>query len=160
MVSTWDGPSDFFSTTFDVREYSSRGAFEVGPFRVSAQEVPHFIEAHALRFEHGDAAFGYTSDLGPDARVTDFMDGVDLLLTEATLPLDHGEDPAARGHLTAEEAADIASAAGAHSLLLTHVPTELQAGVIARVRGRYDGPVALARSGQVYAIAQRLARAV
>lgn len=161
MVSAWDGPADFFEQAFAVREYGPGGAFATGPFRIDSHEVPHYIEAFALRVESGEAAFGYTSDLGPSHTVAGFMQGVDVLLSEATLPEHHNEVPEMRGHLTGAEAGAIAQEAGAHSLLLTHIPDEVgEDTVIRAARSVYDGPVAAARSLERYTVAQRLARAV
>jgi ribonuclease BN (tRNA processing enzyme) len=161
MVSAWNGPAEFFSSVFDVRDYSPAAAFQVGPFSVMSQHVPHYIDSWALRFEVGHSSFGYTSDLGPDDGVSKFLSGVDLLLCEATLDEIHGEDPEMRGHLTGAEAGHIAKAAGAHSLLLSHVPAELGFDrVLAAAREEYSGPLARAESLTRYRVAQRLARAV
>jgi ribonuclease BN (tRNA processing enzyme) len=154
LVGAWDGPADFFETTYDVADYATGVPFELGPFRVDSCEVPHFIETWALRFEHEGGSFGYTADLGPSEGAAAFLRDVDLLLTEATLPVDHGEAADNRGHLTAEEAGQLAAAAGAGALLLTHVPVELGfEDVRARAAGRYPGPISIARSGEPVAIA-------
>jgi ribonuclease BN (tRNA processing enzyme) len=158
LVSTWDGGEDFFSETFGVRGYAPDRPVEVGPFRMEAHEVPHFINAWALRFGRGDSSFGYTSDLGPSPTIAGFMAGVDLLLCEATLSPTHGEPPYARGHLTAEEAGEIARDAGVRNLLLTHVPDELRGDAIARAASMFDGPIRLAESGHAYPVSHRLAR--
>lgn len=161
MVSAWDGPADFFEQTFEVEDYGVDSPFPVGPFSIESHEVPHFIEAFALRISTGAATFGYTSDLGPSKGAAEFMRGVDLLLCEATLPEDHDESPEHRGHLTGSEAGTIARDAGAHSLLLTHIPAEVgEDAAIAAARSTFDGPVAAAQALERYAIEQRLARAV
>jgi ribonuclease BN (tRNA processing enzyme) len=160
LVSTWDGTFDeFFGGPFDVHEFAPRAPFELGPFEVSALDVPHYIECVALRFDVGGTSFGYSADLGPTPHVAPFMHGVDLLLCEAALADDApGLDEPGRGHITASEAGEIARSAEAHSLLLTHVPEELglQRARTAAARA-FDGPVALARSGERYAVAHRLA---
>jgi ribonuclease BN (tRNA processing enzyme) len=161
LVSAWDGPPNFFDLAYDVHEYSTGESFDVGPFAVSSQLVPHYIESWSLRFAAGESSFGYSSDLGPDEAASDFLRDVDLLLCEATLPEDNTEDPNLRGHLTGAEAGAIARAAGAHSLLLTHIPVELgKDTVVAAAREEFSGPVAAAQSLQRYPVAQRLARAV
>lgn len=160
LVSTWDGGADFFDETCAVTNYDVDVAFEVGPVTVTALHVPHFIESCALRFDIGRSSCGYTSDLGPFDPAGDFFAGVDVLVSEATLADVHDEPATGRGHLTAGEAGAIAHRAGAHSLLLTHVPTHLQPDVCARAATTYGGPIALASSGTSYAVAQRLAQAV
>lgn len=160
LVSAWDADETFFTATHDVHHYPLDETFEIGPISVRALEVPHFIESHALRFEVDGASCGYTADLGPFEPVGTFFNGVDVLVSEATLAEHHDEPAHARGHLTAAEAGEIAAAAQAHSLLLTHVPAHLQAGVVARAAATYDGPIALAQSGAKYPITHRLARAI
>lgn len=157
LVSAWDADFSYFEETFTVREYGIDQPFEVGPFAVSALRVPHFIESFALRFDTPQTSFGYTADTGPCAELGPFMRGVDLLLAEAACPEDV-EDTPGRGHISAGEAADIATAAGAHSLLLTHVPHEIGFDVAtAAAAARFAGPVAVATGGHRYDVARRLA---
>jgi ribonuclease BN (tRNA processing enzyme) len=159
LVSTWDEQFSYFEETFHVREYGVESAFEVGPFSVTALDVPHYIESKALRFELDGTSFGYSSDLGPSDAIAPFMHGVDLLLAEAACSEDADLDQPGRGHITAAEAGQVAQDAGAHSLLLTHVPEELgldhsRAAAAAAFHG---GPVHVARSGERYDVARRLA---
>jgi ribonuclease BN (tRNA processing enzyme) len=157
-VSAWDGPADFFSAVFDVRDYAPGASFDVGPFEVSSFEVPHYIESFALRMEATGASFGFSSDLGPAAGLADFLRDVDLLLCEATLA-EPGDEPAdARGHLSAAEAGELAAAAGAHSLLLTHVPIEVDPDAsLDKASAAFGGPAALATSSETYVISHHLA---
>jgi len=160
MVSMWDESFDFFTDTFDVREYGTGRGFQVGPFACSAMDVPHYIESCALRFEQGGTVFGYTGDLGPNSDVAPFLAGADLVLAEAAFSEDGPLDLRGRGHITATEAAEIARDARAHSLLLTHIPVELgQARAVEAAFAAFDGPVAAARSGETYVVARRLAAA-
>ena len=157
LVSAWDADFDFFAGSFDVREYTPGISFDVGPLQARAIEVPHYVESCALRFEHGAASFGYSSDLGPSEHIVPFMSGVDLLLSEAAL--DEASDLSApdRGHITAAEAGDIASGAGVGRLLLTHVPQEIGfERAIAAARGSFAGPVQLAQSGHTVHVSQVL----
>ncbi len=161
MVSMWDGADDFFEQAFDVCQYQPGQAFTCGPVRVTACRMPHFVDSYALRCEAGEATFGYTADLGPNEIVADFMHGVDLLLCEATLGAVHGEHARMRGHLTGREAGEVAQAARARQLMLTHVPSELDAAqVAADARDAFGGPVKLAVPGERVIIRQRLERAV
>jgi len=158
LISAWDQDFTFFTDTFDVRDYSVEAPFEVGPFACEALSVPHYIESFALRMQAGETSFGYTSDLGPTQALAPFMAGVDLLLAEAAFAEWGNLALRDRGHITATEAGEIAAAAGAHSLLLTHVPEELGFDrSVASAKAVFGGPVDLARSGERYAVAERLA---
>ncbi|MCW2925272.1 MAG: beta-lactamase domain protein [Thermoleophilia bacterium] len=160
LASAWDDDFDFFTETFEVHDFGVEQPFEVGPFACRALEVPHYIESFALRFEHRGTTFGYTSDLGPTDRIAPFMDGVDLLLSEAGYSPDGDLAMHDRGHITAREAGRIATDANAHSLLLTHVPEELGLDrARAAAADEFSGPVAIATSGETYVVARRLAAA-
>jgi ribonuclease BN (tRNA processing enzyme) len=161
LVGAWDEDFSYFTETYDVHEYDTHAAFDVGPFTVRALDVPHYIESCALRFEHDGTAFGYSSDLGPSDELAPFMRGVDLLLAEAAFDEDGDLDVPERGHITATEAGQIAREAGAHSLLLTHVPEEngFDRARSAATLAFGDGPVHVARSGERYDVARRLAAA-
>jgi ribonuclease BN (tRNA processing enzyme) len=159
LVAAWDEDFSYFEETYAVREYDVDAAFDVGPFSVTALDVPHYIESKALRFELEGTSFGYSSDLGPTPAIAPFMHGVDLLLAEAAYSEDGNLELAGRGHITATEAGRIAQEAGAHSLLLTHVPEELdfERSRAAASAAFHGGPVHVARSGERYDIARRLA---
>jgi ribonuclease BN (tRNA processing enzyme) len=158
LATTWDETFEMFEKTFDVHEYEPGASFQLGPLHASSVEVPHYIESFALRLQHGDTSFGYTSDLGPCEHVAPFLGGVDLMLAEAAFSEDGNLAMRGRGHITASEAGKIAADAGAHSLLLTHVPVEL--GVeraVSAAKSCFAGPVDLAHAGERYDVAARLA---
>ncbi len=159
LASTWNEDFSYFDEPYRVREYGTDAAFQVGAFSVTALDVPHYIESKALRFELEGTSFGYTADLGPTDAIAPFMQGVDLLLAEAAFPEDGDLEQEGRGHITATEAGQIARDAGAHSLLLTHVPEELgfDRARAAAASAFSGGPVAVARSGERYDVARRLA---
>jgi ribonuclease BN (tRNA processing enzyme) len=158
LVGAWDEGFDYFTETYDVREYDTASAFEVCGFSVTALHVPHYIESCALRFENAGTSFGYSSDLGPTRDIAPFMRGVDLLLAEAACAENADLDVPNRGHITATEAGQIARDAGAHSLLLTHVPEENGFDAARRAAAAsFNGPVDIAQSGQRYDVASRLA---
>ena len=160
LVSAWDEDFSYFTETYDVREFDVESPFEVGPFTVSALDVPHYIESTALRFDRAGTSFGYSSDLGPCEGLAPFMRGVDLLLCEAAFSEDGDLDMPGRGHITATESGTIARQAGAHSLLLTHVPEDLGFDRARAAAARaFGGPVEVARSGVAYDVAERLAAA-
>jgi ribonuclease BN (tRNA processing enzyme) len=67
------------------------------------------------------ARLAYTGDTGPSDAVVDAIRGADLLLIEAALRSATHDDEE-RGHLTPEEAIEMATAAGARSALIVHYP--------------------------------------
>lgn len=107
---------------FAVREYDPNWPAEVGPFTIRFHRTHHFIPAWAMRLEEGDKSLVYLSDTGPDEALIDFSRDADLLICEGThLEAPEGVPASEMGHLTARQAGEIATAAGAHKLLLTHL---------------------------------------
>jgi ribonuclease BN (tRNA processing enzyme) len=91
---------------------------QIGPFLLSFVRSRHPIETYAVRAEAEGRVLVYTADTGPSEAVTELAKGADLLIAEATLqaPVDGLEEV----HMTAVEAGQMATAAGAGHLLLTH----------------------------------------
>ena len=145
----------FFDAGFDAREYDPEVPLRIGPFTIRFVRGRHYVPAWGVIVEAPDGSrLGYTGDTGPSESVVAAMRGVDLLLIEAGLRLPSHDDPE-RGHLTAEEAIDMAVRSEARSALLVHYApgrrAELQAlcdavGPHAPPRGRrpddHDRPVA------------------
>ena len=63
----------------------------------------------------------YTADTGPDWSVEAFGPGADLVLSEASFQGDGGPKGAGGIHLSARQAGEMARAAGARRLMLTHL---------------------------------------
>lgn len=142
---------DFFGSVFDVAEYDPAQPLRLGDATLTFTPTVHYVPGWAIRVAAGDApALVYTSDTGPSANLAGFAAGAGLLVAESTLLSPSQEPFEQRGHLTAAEAAEIARAAQAERLLLTHMWAELgfdnYAAEAARV---YRGPVELAKPGLI-----------
>ena len=145
----------FFDAAFDAVEYDPDRTLEIGPLRVRFVRGRHYVPAWGVVIEAPDGArLGYTGDTGPSDTVVDAMRGVDLLLIEAALQTSVYDDKE-RGHLTAEEALDLARAAGARSTMLVHYAPprrpELDALCAAsglRARPAIDGAVVTVTRGR------------
>jgi ribonuclease BN (tRNA processing enzyme) len=152
VAGAW-GSEELVEHAFLLEEYEPDSRPEVGPFRVTFREVPHFTETFAVAVEAGDGegrlVFG--ADSGPSSSLVDFAREADLFVVEATLP--RPERSGERGHMTPEEAGEHGARAGARRLLLTHFSDELDPLWAGREAGRaFGGPVHVAREGDVYRI--------
>lgn len=117
----------FFDAAFDAVEYDPESSLAIGDLRVRFVRGRHYVPAWGVVIEAPDGTrLGYTGDTGPHDRVVEAMRDVDLLLIEAALRTSEFDDEE-RGHLTAEEALDMARAAAARSTLLVHYPPARQA---------------------------------
>lgn len=110
----------FFDAAFVAAEYDPEVSLAVGPLTVTFVRGRHYVPAWGVIVEAPDGArLGYTGDTGPSDSVAAAMRDVDLLLVEAALN-DTRFDDEERGHLTGEEALELARAADARSTLLVH----------------------------------------
>ena len=92
----------------------------LGALIVRPHEVRHGIRSFGMRVEDGERALAYTSDTVACDALEVLARDADTLLAEATLaggaPSHH--DPVT--HLSAEQAAAVATRAGVSQLVLTH----------------------------------------
>jgi ribonuclease BN (tRNA processing enzyme) len=110
----------FFDPAYDVTEYDPDDPLEIGPLTFRFVRGRHYVPAWGMAVEAPDGArLVYTGDTGPSDTMVEFARDADLLLIEAGLVLASEDDPA-RGHLTPEEAIDMATRAEARSTLLVH----------------------------------------
>jgi len=108
---------------FELREYDGSGAFSAAGFEVTPVELAHYEElTYGLRVSDGRRTLAYSGDTAPTPRLADLARDADVFLCEATLA---EPEPAERGHLTADEAADAFAESGARRLVVIHRPDEL-----------------------------------
>ncbi len=124
--------------------------FPLGPdVALETCPVPHTAESVAIGITAPDGRLVYTGDTGPSPELTTWATGCDLLLAECSLP----EAQAIDQHLTPERAGDLAQAAGAKRLVLTHFYPPVETTDPARVAAaRFAGPVTAARDGDRFVI--------
>jgi ribonuclease BN (tRNA processing enzyme) len=147
MASLWGGSLETFTAAFELIEFDPRSELVVGDLRFRFAPSLHYTTCYSVDVSSREGRIVYSGDSGPTERLVDFARGADVFLCEAALrngPVE-GED---RGHLDAREAGEIATRAGVHRLILTHVPAENgEDDVIGQARQEYDGPVELAKPG-------------
>jgi ribonuclease BN (tRNA processing enzyme) len=124
------------------------GPVEIGPFLVTTDHMNHPVETFGFRVEHAGWRLAYSADTGECDALARLAEGADLLLCEASF-LDGPEYPP-NLHLTARQAAEHATRAGAGALVLTHlVPWNDRDRSLAEASRAYGGPLSLATSGLV-----------
>ncbi len=116
---------------------------------LEAFPTPHTTESLAFSVLAPEGRLVYTGDTGPSAELAHWAAGCDLLLAECSLP----EEMALDVHLTPEQAGELADAAGAKQLVLTHFypPVELTDPAAAAAT-RFEGPVTAANDGDRFQI--------
>lgn len=125
--------------------------FRVGPLTVAVARVDHPVTAYAIRVSQGTKSLVYSGDTAPCPALETLAQGCDLLLAEASfLERDSDTNPA-HVHLTGQQAAHLATKAGAGRLVLTHVPPwHRSEDVHAEAAPHFAGELHMAESGAVF----------
>ena len=131
---------------FDVRHLTQTQ--EIGPFRVTTEHMNHPVETFGFRVEHAGRTVAYSADTGQTDALVRLAAGVNVLLSEASFQNNENNPPDL--HLTARQAGEYATRAGAGQLVLTHlVPWNDRERSLAEAAQAYAGPIWMAVSGQV-----------
>ena len=141
-------PGKMLDDTFTVSEYDPSVDSIIGEVVVQFAPTVHSLPAWAMRFSaDGAGSIGYTADTGPSASLADVFDGVNVMVSEATL-IEPDEPYETRGHLTAAEAGVLAMRAGASTLILSHRWEESDgAKLVAEARKGFKGTIELSAPG-------------
>ena len=118
-----------------------------GALRIRTHGTIHTEESLAFRIEGEGCAVGYTGDTGPHLPLGAFFRGVDLLISECSVP-----DGSPRGnHLSPSQVAAMALAAEARHLVLTHMyPAVDRDSAVALIRAAgFAGSVDVGEDGLV-----------
>ena len=108
-----------FKLSIQELEQGEEVSFE--EFKVTPFSMQHTVPCLGYRVEHSDFLLAYTGDTEPCQCSIPLARNVDLLIHEATyLTRDHDKARETK-HSTPGEAADVATKAGAKSLVLTHI---------------------------------------
>jgi ribonuclease BN (tRNA processing enzyme) len=126
----------FFDASFDVFDYDPSANLRIGELGIRFIQGLHYVPAWGVEVtDPAGTRLVYAGDTGPNDALVEFSRGADLFVCEATLASPSHDDPK-RGHVTADEAIDMAEAAGARRALLTHYPTALRETIIRRCAER------------------------
>jgi ribonuclease BN (tRNA processing enzyme) len=110
----------FFDAAFAAKEYDPDRETMIGDLRLRFVRGRHYVPAWGVVIDAPDGSrLAYTGDTGPSASVEDGVRGADLLLVESAL-WSAAHDDEERGHLTPEEAIELAQRAEARSAVLVH----------------------------------------
>jgi ribonuclease BN (tRNA processing enzyme) len=131
---------NFFDDAYSVLEYDPAHRLHVGDLTIAFIPGQHYVPAWGCIVTDADGArIAISGDTGPSDAFVEAARGADVVVAEATLRSAEFDDPR-RGHLTPEEALDMAAAADAGQVVLVHFRQEL--------RERIDGACA-ARPGAI-----------
>jgi hypothetical protein len=116
----------FFDDAYSVLEYDPAHRIHVGDLTIGFVPGQHYVPAWGCMVTGPDGArIAISGDTGPSDVFVEAARGADVVVAEATLADSQFDDPR-RGHLTAEEAIDMADRAGVARVVLVHFRAELQ----------------------------------
>jgi ribonuclease BN (tRNA processing enzyme) len=145
-VLTSENGRNVMSEAYDFRTVYAGDEFEVGSMRFTTYEMTHIgVKAVGYRVEAGDAVLAYTGDTGPCEAVLEMSRDADVLVAEATY-----QDASSQAffHMSATQAAQHATDAGAKRLVLTHILPTLDREVSRdEAAAAFDGVIDLAEDG-------------
>jgi len=147
-VLSLDRP-ETFAGAYALNEFKAGDRFDVGPFVVETQLLPHFVPNCGFRLTAESRTLAYTGDTGPTPDLIDLARGADVFLAEATFPEDVPADSAS--YLSsARDAGRNAASAGVGHLILTHLwpGTDTRAAEDAAAL-HYRGRLSVAHHGTV-----------
>ena len=126
---------------FEFRTFG-REAMTIGPFTIEAARAAHPVEAYSIRVTAGGTSLTYSGDTALNPNLVSLARDTDIALFEASFV---GDDIPPGVHMSAAQAGEAATDAGASRLVLTHLlAMNDPAQVLAEARSRFDGPIDLA----------------
>lgn len=104
---------------FDLHRIHASLDLQIGNMRLRFAPTRHPVECYAVRVECEGRVFGYTGDSNTLPELADFLSGADVLLADAGLSDADWKETAP--HFSSRICAELANAANAKHLLLTHL---------------------------------------
>ncbi len=151
-----EGAGDFLAEVFDLRTFDPAGPLRIGGATLTFAPTVHYIPAFAIRCSIAGQSLTYSADTAPDRGVSELARGTDLFICEATLPAGYVEQ-GRRGHCTAAEAAEMARAAGAGTLALTHYGDSSHAADLDRsAREQFAGEIIVVDDHQQITVGEKV----
>jgi ribonuclease BN (tRNA processing enzyme) len=116
----------FFDEAYGVLEYDPAHRLHIGDLTIGFVQGQHYVPAWGCVITDASGArIAISGDTGPNDDFVAAARGADLVVAEATLKSAEFDDPR-RGHLTPEEALEMADRAGAGQVVLVHFRAELR----------------------------------
>jgi ribonuclease BN (tRNA processing enzyme) len=143
---------DTVKKEFKITEITEQLILDLNELKVSFLKTEHAILAFAMRFESGNKLLVYTSDTRYFNELVSFSKGADILLSEATFQNSERELETL-GHMTSERAGELATRAGARTLVLTHIMPDYEKEIsLEEGKNSFKGEILIAERGQEFTL--------
>ncbi len=153
LGNAFDGQGEpqesFWDPAFDLQEYDPDAGLTIGNLRIAFALTQHYVPCYAMRVEGSDSrTLFYSSDTGSIHPLMKAVEGVEVVIAEATLDQQDDRPEDVRGHMTPKDAGRLASAAGAHTLIVTHLWSERPDDIVERTAAEhFSGRILIAKPG-------------
>ena len=138
------------SPAFAWHEVADGDTVRIGTMDFTFSRTDHGPETLAMRIDAGGRSLGYSADTGPAWSLNALGPGLDLVLCEATVPI---EEEDTMQHLSARQAGAAAKAAGAARLVVTHLWSNVDPDESRREASEaFGSPVEVATVGTRYEV--------
>jgi len=140
-----------YKDVYEVHPLQVEESLQIGPFTIENLAGVHPVPSLSLRFRTSSGLFVYSGDTEYHSSLEKFASDADLFLCEANYREIDIQD-GLPNHLSASQAAQIASKAAVKRLLLTHhYPENEQADALVEARKHFPDSE-LAREGEIYTV--------
>lgn len=148
-------PDEQVSGVFDIGVWGEQESWRVGPLTITPFQVEHPVESYALRVtgpserQGQEATLTFSGDTDSTPNLVAAGRDADIFLVEAAFV--EGRDTVRGVHLTGKRAGEMAAAANAQRVLLTHLPAWTPDDVVVtEARETFAGPIEVVHQGAVY----------
>ena len=132
--------SDYFSHV----DISNPTKYQIIGADVSFIPVRHTVPCFGIKIEYGRKSLFYTGDTEYFPSLANEIEGVDLLICEATIAT-ASRHTSGKGHMDGYQAGRLAQLAGVKQLILTHLPSDgFHQTIKEEAQKEFEGPVFLA----------------
>lgn len=142
----------YFSSTYEMEEYDPTADHVIEGLSISFCRTTHDIPTWAMRVTDDTRTLVYTADTQGSPELEVFATGADTLLCESTYPSTLENLPSGN-HLTSKQAGELATAAGAGQLILTHFWPGIERSLFLNDAAEtFGGDIQIAEQGRSFAI--------
>jgi ribonuclease BN (tRNA processing enzyme) len=150
ISSIFDPAPTFFSDFFQVAEYDPEVTLQVEDLVIQFAQVKHYIPSYAMAIK-GSRKIVYSADSGPCNELEELAKDADIFLCESARC--ESDDDSSWGHLSPQEAAEMARRARVRKLVLTHFWPECDySRGLKMARDAFGGGVEVAEEHHTYIV--------
>lgn len=134
----------------DFYTYDENSCINIDDINIKFYQTQHFIKTYAMNVIKGETKISYSADTGYDENIIAFFKNSDILICEASFLKNQKNGNI--NHLSAEEAALIASKSNVKRLVLTHFWPEIDKSEYLNEAKRLFENVEVATDGTEYVL--------